>query len=249
MGFRKSFKRWKNRKINEKASEELKFIKALAMFGIQNLDETVENISQSQSQFFQDIFVLSMLNFKKEGYFVEFGAEDGINISNSYLLEKKFEWNGILAEPARGSHESLIQNRDVHIDFDCVWHSSNEKIIFWEFSFGSLSGIPIGLKSREKQINRYLKGKKEYTVNTVSLNELLERYNAPREMDYLSIDTEGTELEIIRTFDFNKYQFSVITIEHNFTHDREEQYKLLTSNGYKRILEQVSKIDDWYIRC
>ena len=53
------------------------------------------------SQLRQDLFVLNELDFKENGYFVEFGATDGIKLSNSYLLEKSFNWNGILAEPAR----------------------------------------------------------------------------------------------------------------------------------------------------
>ena len=116
---------------------------------------------------------------------------------------------------------------------------------FWELKLGSLSGISTGLKNR----GRRLKKRKEYTVKTVSLNDLLERYKAPHEIDYLSIDTEGTELEILGTFDFSKYSFSLITIEHNYSSDREGQFKLLSSNGYKRILENVSLIDDWYVRC
>ncbi|MCY3674231.1 MAG: FkbM family methyltransferase [Paracoccaceae bacterium] len=248
MGFRKSYNRWKNRKINEKAAEELKFFKALATLGTGNLDKVVKNIPHSKSQFYQDLFALSILDFKIDGYFVEFGAEDGINISNSYLLEKKFGWNGILAEPSRGPQNELLKNRDVHIDFDCVWQSSNENVTFWELEFGSMSGMKTSLQNRTQIIGKHLKTRKSYTVNTVSLNDLLKRYDAPYEMDYLSIDTEGTELEILNTFDFNKYSFSVITIEHNYTSDREGQYELLTKNGYKRILENVSKIDDWYIR-
>ena len=247
MGFQKSYARWKNRKVNEKAAIELKFLKALNTLRVGKIDHVIDNLPHSKSQFFQDCFVLSMLDFKTEGYFVEFGAEDGKNISNTYLLEKKFGWNGILSEPARGSQYALKYNRDVHVDEDCVWHTSDEKIVFWEFSFASLSGIPQGLQKREKELKWFIKRRKEYSVNTVSLEDLLQRYGAPHKIDYLSIDTEGTEIDILRNFDFNKYKFSVITIEHNFTNDREEQFSLLKSNGYKRVLKSVSQNDDWYI--
>ena len=245
MGFRKSLNRLKNRKINERAAWELNFIKSLAKSGKGKIDDVLEIIPHSKSQYYQDILVLYMLDFKQKGYFVEFGADDGISLSNTYLLEKEFCWNGILAEPSKGSHNTLVQNRDVNIDFDCVWHSSNEMVEFWELKIGSLSGISTGFKN----MGRRLKKRKEYTVNTVSLNDLLERYSAPHEIDYLSIDTEGTELEILETFDFSKHSFSVITVEHNFSADRNGQYDLLSKNGYKRILENISLIDDWYVRC
>lgn len=247
MGFRKSFNRWKNRKVNQKAYDDLIFLKSLAKLKSGNLDKVLYNVSHSKSEFCQDLFVLSILDFKKKGYFVEFGAQNGIDHSNSYLLEKKFGWNGILAEPSKGSQKKLIENRDSHICFDCVWHSSNEKVMFWELKSVGLSGISTGLKNRDLEQKR-LKGRKEYTVNTVSLNDLLDRYKAPNDIDYLSIDTEGTELEILRSCDFNKYSFSVITVEHNFSTERDCLYDLLSKNGYKRILENVSKVDDWYLR-
>jgi hypothetical protein len=76
---------------------------------------------------------------------------------------------------------------------------------------------------------------------------LLKKYDAPNQIDYLSIDTEGSELEILNAFDFSKYSFGVITVEHNHTPQRELLYSLLTSKGYKRIFETVSNIDDWYV--
>ena len=63
---------------------------------------------------------------------------------------------------------------------------------------------------------------------------MLIKYNAPKLIDYLSIDTEGSEFEILKNFDFNNFKFRVITCEHNFSDNREKIYKLLTDNGYIR---------------
>ncbi|MCY3725597.1 MAG: FkbM family methyltransferase [Rhodobacteraceae bacterium] len=206
-------------------------------------DSTSAFLHHTKSQIYQDIFVLATLNFKENGYFVEFGAANGVGFSNTYLLEKKFGWNGILSEPSKGWHQELTSNRNAHIDFDCVWHTSNEQVKFWEFPKASyLSGIPFGTT---KPVKRVSKSKIEYTVNTVSLNDLLERYDAPKEIDYLSIDAEGTEFEIIQNFDFKKYKIAVITIEPN--ENREEIFTLLSSYGYRRVLESVSMMDDWYV--
>ena len=78
---------------------------------------------------------------------------------------------------------------------------------------------------------------------------MLDKYNAPREIDYLSIDTEGSEFDILSHFDFNKYQFRVITCEHNFAPQREEIFSLLTRNGYLRKFENISNVDDWYVKA
>ena len=63
--------------------------------------QAIDALPFSRSQIGQDLFVLNELKFKKNGYFVEFGATNGIDWSNSCILEKEFGWNGIVAEPAR----------------------------------------------------------------------------------------------------------------------------------------------------
>ena len=76
---------------------------------------------------------------------------------------------------------------------------------------------------------------------------MLERHGAPRNMEYLSIDTEGSEYDILSQLDFDRYMFGVITCEHNFLPAREQIHRLLTSHGYVRKLEDISKFDDWYV--
>jgi hypothetical protein len=88
---------------------------------------------------------------------------------------------------------------------------------------------------------------KKYEVRTISLNDLLQKHNAPAEIDYLSIDTEGSEFEILNAFDFSKHRVKVITCEHNYTEMREKIFKLLTENGYSRIYVEFSGFDDWYV--
>ena len=77
---------------------------------------------------------------------------------------------------------------------------------------------------------------------------MFKKFNIPEDIDYLSIDTEGSEYEIINFLDFNKYNISIITIEHNYTPNREKINSLLIENNYIRVLEDYSKVDDWYIK-
>ena len=202
-------------------------------------------LAESKSQLRQDLFVLSELGFKKSGFFVEFGATNGVDLSNSFLLEKQFGWDGILAEPAKMWHSALDINRNVFIEKRCVWKVSGETLSFNETEVGELSTIDDFSNSDEHKSLR--ENGKRYNVESISLNELLDSCNAPSIMDYLSIDTEGSELEILEKFDFNRYKFRVITCEHNFTSNREKVHDLLSKNGYQRKFEEISKFDDWYV--
>ena len=85
---------------------------------------------KSRAQLKQDIFVLLETGFKCGGYFVEFGATNGVDLSNSWLLEKVFGWTGILAEPATIWHDDLKQNRTAIIETRCVWSQSGVTLDF-----------------------------------------------------------------------------------------------------------------------
>ena len=80
---------------------------------------------------------------------------------------------------------------------------------------------------------------RKYQVKTISLEDLLDKYDAPSVIDYLSIDTEGSEFEILSSFNFEKYKFKIITCEHNFTSNREKIYDLLTEKGISVIERHI----------
>jgi FkbM family methyltransferase len=202
-------------------------------------------VTKAKSQLGQDVLALSQLGIEKPGYFVEFGATNGLGLSNTYLLEKNFGWKGILCEPAKEWHEELTRNRSCAIDTRCVYSSTGQKIQFSETSIGELSTITTFMKSDANRLIR--KKASSYLVETVSLEDLLSTHGAPSHIDFLSIDTEGSEYEILNAFDFSKYSFGLICVEHNFTENREKIRALLTRNGYSQILVEFSAFDDWYV--
>ena len=200
----------------------------------------------SKSQYAQELFALSELKFKREGFFVEIGATNGISFSNTYMLESEFGWNGILAEPAKCWHKDLEMNRNCYIEKKCIYSTSGLELVFNETQARMLSTIDSFSESDSWGSSR-LKGKR-YVVESISLNDLLSKYDAPSSIDYLSIDTEGSEFEILSKVDFSMYNFAVITCEHNNTKNREKIYRLLTNNGYVRKFENFPFAEDWYIR-
>jgi len=231
-------------------AEEEEGIAARKLAILQATNEAAANfvalVTDSRAQLQQEAFVLAVTGFKQGGYFVEFGAADGVGLSNTFVLERDFGWRGILAEPARGWHEALKRNRPLAaIVTDCVWSKSGEHLVFRETTVRELSTLnsQIGGDRHSRVRARGV----DYGVSTISLLDMLRQHNAPVFIDYLSIDTEGSEYEILSAFDFSRHQFGVITVEHNFTAARERICDLLTGAGYVRRLEQCSKYDDWYV--
>lgn len=212
---------------------------------VENPKKTFKLVLSSKSQLFQDLFVLEKLNWKERGYFVEFGATNGLDLSNTYLLEKEFFWTGILAEPGKNWHKQLRFNRSTYISEKCVWKSSGQMIHFNESVYPEFSTIDHlthfdGMEKSRSSRDRYF-------VETTTLFDLLEGANAPNLIDYLSIDTEGSEYEILKEFEFSKYQFGVITVEHNHNENEFKIDELLNKNGYSRVHREVSDFDGWYL--
>lgn len=200
-----------------------------------------------KSQLGQEIFALIQNDFKRNGYFIEFGATNGLELSNTHLLEKEFGWTGILAEPAKTWHEDLYKNRSCNIETQCVWSKSGETIYFHESDEAVLSTVN-SLRTMADGNKDYRLAGKQYDVQTISLEDMLKKYSAPKRIDYLSIDTEGSEFEILSNFNFDAYDIRAITCEHNYMPEREQIYKLLTSKGYFRVDIKQSKWDDWYTK-
>lgn len=209
------------------------------------LEQALGIIDKAKSQLGQDILALSQLGISKSGFFVEFGATNGVDLSNTFLLEKEFGWKGILCEPAKKWHEKLNLNRSCIIDTRCVYSSTGEEIKFSESIVGEFSTISSFMNSVANRRNK--KNSTSYQVETVTLGDLLSAHNSPRYIDFLSIDTEGSEYEILRGFDFSQYSFGLICVEHNFTDNREKIETLLVNNGYSKVFSEFSAWDDWYL--
>ena len=194
------------------------------------------------SQLGQDDWVLQHTN--GTGFFVEFGAGDGTLNSNTKLLQE-LDWCGILAEPCKTSFKELAATR------------MSTRVAVCDFAIGATEGIA---KFRETPISElstiagygidHLSAAREsyveYDVIQYPLQKLLDFFKAPEVIDYLSIDTEGSEFDILSSFDFSSYNIRLITVEHNYTPAREQILELLTSKGYIR--DREVEYDDWYIK-
>jgi len=212
-------------------------------------DEIIKSFQNSNSQLQQDLWVLhtyeKMYQTRCNGFFVEFGAGDGRFLSNTYLLETMYDWNGILVEPSKQFSEQIRKNRTASIDSRCVFSSSKETVNFIEVDVGEFSGIQSHHNLQKD--SEYYRNFRTYEVETICLNDLLLEYNAPKKINYLSIDTEGSEFEILRNFPFADWEIEIITIEHNFSENEKLLDELMKKNGYLRKLPKTSYWDAWYV--
>jgi len=196
------------------------------------------------SQIGQDIEVIKFYNNKENGFFIEIGANDGISISNTYLLEKEYKWKGICCEAIPSRFKQLVVNRPNSICFnEAVYNESGLTIDFDIANNADLfSGISQHIDKHKSSVDA---NKTTLQVQTISLLDLLIKANAPSFIDYMSLDTEGSEFEILNSFDFEKYTFGLIDVEHNYIEPRRTEIKnLLISKGYT--YKGENQFDDMY---
>ncbi|WP_284776276.1 FkbM family methyltransferase [Agrobacterium sp. lyk4-40-TYG-31] len=200
----------------------------------------------SYSQLQQDRWVLSELSNKKNGFFVEVGAFNGKDLSNTYLLEKELEWTGLLVEPNPILSDTIRETRNSPLDTRPVDSISGKKVLMRfvvdEPELSSMASIAYSDKHAESRRKESV----EIEQTTVSLNDVLATYNAPTDIDYISIDTEGNELDILKAFNFKKYNVRLFSIEHNNTRAEGLIEKLLVAEGYERVYREWSRFDAWF---
>jgi FkbM family methyltransferase len=210
------------------------------------------NKKKIRSQLYQDIFASFVVNDKFNKSYLEFGATNGIDLSNTYILENEFSWSGSLAEPDQNWIDDLRKNRpNSNIISKCIWSTSGKKLNFFssnthvlssldDFKYSDINSMPGNTAARVKE-------GKNYQVETISLNDVIFNYFDGKTPSYISIDTEGSEFEILNSFDFTKYQPIIFTIEHNFTDLQKKIDDLMKKNNYSRIFRDLTLFDAWYV--
>ncbi len=200
---------------------------------------------QYYSQMGQDKYLNEQF-FKnmKGGTFVEFGAYDGLTISNSLFFENELGWTGICLEPLPEHFANLRTNRKCICIQGCVGPKSGV-VDFLKINGGHwynqmLSGVvsaydPRHLNRIEQEVKdantqKVYANKEIIKVPCYRLADLLDQYKMPH-INYLSIDTEGGELEILQSIDFKKYQIDLISVEDNYGDAQLRQF--LESQGFE----------------
>lgn len=202
------------------------------------------------SMFGQDAFVIDILGGMRDGFFLDSGASDGVKGSNTLVLEQCYGWRGICVEPNPAFFASLVANRRA-LCVNCCLYDREGDVEFVEADVlgGILDeyhprllalathvyGIPANGDGRPATVRRPAR----------TLRSILREAGAPRCIDYWSLDTEGSELAILKSFPFDEFSVRVLTVEHNHFPIRDDIRAFLEARGYLRLGEL--EVDDAYV--
>ena len=202
---------------------------------------------KSFAQLNQDINVIEFYKEKKNGFFIDVGAYDGIKFSNTLLLEKELEWNGICIEPGKRFFQKLTENRTATCIEKAVFDKSDLELDFLDCGDDDEKGAMLSGLITKTICNRTIHSFKEtYKVKTKTLTDILKENNAPKFIEYLSIDVEGAEPNVLRGIDFNEYTFGYISVEFNHSEYMKNIIdEILLNNGY--VFKQFNEFDLDYI--
>jgi FkbM family methyltransferase len=204
----------------------------------------LRHLTNSKAEYFQDLWVLSETNYKIDGFFVEFGATNGIDASNTWLLENNYKWRGLVIEPNPVYKEALSRNRNCMIDFRAIWDESGKQIEFIAMNEPYLSVAKEDLRAKTFVEDP---NPKVLSLNTISLTDILLEYNAPRFIDFMSVDVEGSEERILKPFfKSGKFEVNLMVVEHNWRDEQASLLSLVMANGYERVFAEHSSRDYWF---
>ena len=188
------------------------------------------------------------------GFFVELGANDGISQSNSLYFEMKRNWRGVLIEPT--PHNFLLckeqRSAENYIFCNaCVSFDYKEKYV--DIKYANLMSISENLELDLEDKDTHIQSGKKFLSNNedvfsfgataVTLNSILEKSKAPKEIDFLSLDVEGAELAVLKGIDFDKFLFKYMLIE---VRDVKRMESFLRQHGY--ILEKQFSSHDYLFK-
>lgn len=187
-----------------------------------------------RSQAGQDQWVIETLG-PGPGYFVDVGAHDGVVHSNTWTLEVEFGWRGLCIEPNANVYELLQINRAC----STIDYAASDVIRDDGYLNGDrldTVGQPVKLRTLDWFLTTFGEG-------------------SGGVVDYLSVDAEGHDLDVLRGHDFDRWHVRLITVEHNLYCDgparKNAIYDHLTANGFERVREDVvaegyGPYEDWF---
>jgi hypothetical protein len=202
------------------------------------------NKQSSHSQLSQDIWVLYRTHSMRKGYFVEVGSCHPTELNNTFLLESKYGWGGLLIEPNPLMTSLLRKERSSTVIEAAI--ADGEKV---QLSVADIPEFSSTIEQLDEHTHPLHKSSGTYIeVVAKRLTQVFDDNNVPADFDFLSLDIEGGEEYALKSIDFARFRPKLISVEHNFTASRDKIQRYLELQGYIRDpISLNSSWDDWYI--
>jgi hypothetical protein len=197
-------------------------------FWLQELSETHPATGKWFSQHGQDVAVQQVLNFKQGGFFVDLAANDAVWASNTFTLESNFNWKGICIE-ANPFYWYRLSFRNCHV-VGAIAGGKNMEDVEVVLGQQKASGPFGGIVGSDFDNNKNKQSEHRFTVK---LQTILQKWGAPKVIDYMSLDVEGAETFIMKDFSWSEYTFLCLTIER----PSDELQGILAANGYHKVYD------------
>lgn len=186
---------------------------------------------------------------RRNGYFVEAGAADGISGSSCFLLERQLAWRGICIEPDEDFFTRLSKNRPGSICENVCLAAAGGPVDFVVASDTGghspfLNGVRTALEQNKWRGDEVVAGGTTVIKQAVTLEELLSKHGAPRVIEYGAFDIEGSEFEALRSFPFDRYRFLALSLELDGS-IADNVTELLLGNGYREVKNPFNADFPW----
>lgn len=218
---------------------------AQTRWNVRLLQAAMTHQVQFHGQLLQDAFVLAATNSLKHGQFVEIGVGDGCHLSNTLALERDFEWEGLLIEANPFFWPQIEKNRPTaKLAKTAVLGSARGSLTFRHVEeFPEISALNDYATSDHHDRSKA----NEVSVETTGIVDVLRANGIAKGVDYVSIDVEGPEIEILSAILAADYRPRVLTVEHNRIPERVETLTKMLEPHYDIVLTKASQWDLWAV--
>ena len=197
------------------------------------------------SQFGEDKFLYNIFEKKSEGLCVEVGAHNGIDDSPSLFFET-IGWQCLLVEPNPHLCKMIRQKRRSRL-FECAASDKNGTSILHIVEGGDRSDGLSTIAMNEENLVRIKQHKfttSPVTVNTMTLDRVLTEAKINKKIDFISIDVEGHEYEVLKGFSIEKWRPEIMLVENNSNKKDYPVRIYLKKYGYIKFAR--TGVNDWY---
>lgn len=165
-------------------------------------------------------------------------------MSNTWLLENRYDWNGVLVE-CNTKHLENLRSRKAALVEKAAWNKTGKILKFNATDDSVLASLADIHQNNAHDRSHFT----EICVDTMTLDEILTQANAPKTIDYISVDVEGVELNVLEGLTPGKWDINSINLEHNHDVERPAEFdRLMKDYGLVRVLENVSDFDAYYTK-